>query len=206
MNSEYDRLVKLLLIGNAGVGKSCLLSRYCDDLYDSSSLSTIGVDFKIKSVTINDKNVRVQIWDTAGQERYRSISSSYYRGAHGAIIIYDITNSTSFMDVNKWVEEVTAPAENITLLLVGCKCDQERKREVTYEEGETKARELRCDFFEVSSRTKIGVEEVFDKIATTIVNKYQNNHCVIGKNHYNESINITLKSTPTVKQPRTKIC
>ena len=101
MNSEYDYLFKLLLIGDSGVGKSCLLLRFADDTYTESYISTIGVDFKIRTIQLDGKTIKLQIWDTAGQERFRTITSSYYRGAHGIIVVYDTTDSDSFEHVRR---------------------------------------------------------------------------------------------------------
>uniref|UniRef100_A0A915I0H3 Uncharacterized protein n=1 Tax=Romanomermis culicivorax TaxID=13658 RepID=A0A915I0H3_ROMCU len=99
MNPEYDYLFKLLLIGDSGVGKSCLLLRFADDTYTDSYISTIGVDFKIRTIELDGKTIKLQIWDTAGQERFRTITSSYYRGAHGIIVVYDITDQVSIRTV-----------------------------------------------------------------------------------------------------------
>ena len=103
---EYDYLFKILLIGDSGVGKSCLLVRFADDTYADSYINTIGVDFKIRTIDINSKTVKLQIWDTAGQERFRTITSSYYRGAHGIIIAYDITDKESFQNLRQWLFEI----------------------------------------------------------------------------------------------------
>merc|ERR1712184_163282 len=126
---DYDYLFKLLLIGDSGVGKSCLLLRFADDTYTDSYISTIGVDFKIRTVDLDTKTIKLQIWDTAGQERFRTITSSYYRGAHGIIIVYDITDVESFNNVRQWLFEIDRFAsENVNKLLVGNKCDLVSKR------------------------------------------------------------------------------
>ena len=106
MNSEYDYLFKLLLIGDSGVGKSCLLLRFADDTYTESYISTIGVDFKIRTIELDGKTIKLQIWDTAGQERFRTITSSYYRGAHGIIVVFDVTDQESFNNVKQWLHEI----------------------------------------------------------------------------------------------------
>merc|ERR1711898_6342 len=103
MNAEYDYLFKLLLIGDSGVGKSCLLLRFADDTYSESYISTIGVDFKIRTIEHDGKRIKLQIWDTAGQERFRTITSSYYRGAHGIIVVYDVTELDTFHAVERWM-------------------------------------------------------------------------------------------------------
>ncbi|GMH25670.1 hypothetical protein Nepgr_027513 [Nepenthes gracilis] len=124
MSNEYDYLFKLLLIGDSSVGKSCLLLRFADDSYVDSYISTIGVDFKIRTVELDGKTIKLQIWDTAGQERFRTITSSYYRGAHGIIIVYDVTEMESFNNVKQWLNEIDRYAnDSVCKLLVGNKCD-----------------------------------------------------------------------------------
>merc|ERR1712023_429870 len=125
---DYDYLFKLLLIGDSGVGKSSLLLRFADDTYTQSYISTIGVDFKIRTVELEGKTIKLQIWDTAGQERFRTITSSYYRGAHGIIVVYDVTDIDSFNNVKQWLCEIDRYAcENVNKLLVGNKCEWKTK-------------------------------------------------------------------------------
>ncbi|KAG2149398.1 ras-related protein rab-1A-like protein, partial [Suillus clintonianus] len=132
--SEYDYLFKLLLIGDSGVGKSCLLLRFADDTYTESYISTIGVDFKIRTIELEGKTVKLQIWDTAeGQERFRTITSSYYRGAHGIIVVYDVTDNDTFTNVKQWLQEIDRYAsEGVNKLLVGNKSDLTSKKVVEY--------------------------------------------------------------------------
>lgn len=131
-----DYLFKLLLIGDSGVGKSCLLLRFADDTYTESFISTIGVDFKIRTIDLEGKTVKLQIWDTAGQERFRTITSSYYRGAHGIIVVYDITDAESFSNVRMWLKEVERyGSEGVCKLLVGNKSDLANRRAVEYASG-----------------------------------------------------------------------
>lgn len=131
--SFSDYLFKLLLIGDSGVGKSCLLLRFADDTYTESYISTIGVDFKIRTIDLDGKTIKLQIWDTAGQERFRTITSSYYRGAHGIIVVYDCTDQETFNNVKQWLEEIDRYAcDNVNKLLVGNKCDLHTKKVVDY--------------------------------------------------------------------------
>lgn len=169
MNSEYDYLFKLLLIGNSGVGKSCLLLRFSDDTYSNDYISTIGVDFKIKTVELDGKTVKLQIWDTAGQERFRTITSSYYRGSHGIIIVYDVTDQESFNGVNMWLQEIDRYATSSVLkLLVGNKCDLTDKRVVEYDVAKEFADANNMPFLETSALDSTNVEEAFLTMAREI--------------------------------------
>ena len=172
MNPEYDYLFKLLLIGDSGVGKSCLLLRYADDAYSDSYITTIGVDFKIRTVDIDGKTVKLQIWDTAGQERFRTITSSYYRGANGIIIVYDVTDQDSFNNVKQWLHEIDRYAnENVNKLLVGNKCDLTAKKVVSYETAKELADNLNIEFIETSAKNATNVETAFLTMAREIMKK-----------------------------------
>lgn len=169
MNAEYDYLFKLLLIGDSGVGKSCLLLRFADDTYTESYISTIGVDFKIRTVELDGKTIKLQIWDTAGQERFRTITSSYYRGAHGIIVVYDVTDSESFNNVKQWLHEIDRYAsENVNKLLVGNKADLTSKRSVTFDQGKEFADSLGIEFLETSAKNATNVEKAFMTMASQI--------------------------------------
>lgn len=169
MNPEYDYLFKLLLIGDSGVGKSCFLLRFADDTYTESYISTIGVDFKIRTIEQDQKTVKMQIWDTAGQERFRTITSSYYRGAHGIIIVYDVTDRDSFNDVKNWMQEIEKYAmENVNKLLVGNKCDLSNKKVVTYDEGKELADSYGIRFVETSAKNAHNVDQAFHLMAGEI--------------------------------------
>ena len=116
---KYDHLLKLLLIGDSGVGKSCILLRYSDDSFTSSYITTIGIDFKIKNLVIDNSKAKLQIWDTAGQERFRTITTAYYRGAMGILVVYDVTNLDSFQSVRNWLKQIDANAgPHVVRLLV----------------------------------------------------------------------------------------
>ncbi|KAM8768003.1 ras-related protein ORAB-1-like [Acanthopagrus schlegelii] len=169
MNPEYDYLFKLLLIGDSGVGKSCLLLRFADDTYTESYISTIGVDFKIRTIDMDGKTVKLQIWDTAGQERFRTITSSYYRGAHGIIIVYDVTEQESFNNVKQWLDEIDRYAcENVSRLLVGNKSDLVSKKVVDAATAQELASSLKVSFLETSARSSDNVERAFLTMASEI--------------------------------------
>ncbi|WVQ77485.1 GTP-binding protein ypt1 [Cryptococcus sp. DSM 104548] len=159
---EYDYLFKLLLIGDSGVGKSCLLLRFADDTYTESYISTIGVDFKIRTIELEGKTVKLQIWDTAGQERFRTITSSYYRGAHGIIVVYDVTDRDTYTNVKQWLQEIDRYAvEGVNKLLVGNKSDLATKKVVEYAEAKSFADELGIPFLETSAKNATNVEQAF---------------------------------------------
>jgi len=172
MNPEYDYLFKLLLIGDSGVGKSCLLLRFADDTYTESYISTIGVDFKIRTIELDGKTIKLQIWDTAGQERFRTITSSYYRGAHGIIVVYDITDAQTFASVKQWLSEIERFAcENVNRLLVGNKCDMKDKRKVESATAKEFADSLGIPFIETSAKNALNVEVAFTTMASEIKKK-----------------------------------
>ena len=166
--AEYDFLLKLLLIGDSGVGKSCLLLRFADNSYTDSYISTIGVDFKIRNMEIDGKKAKLQIWDTAGQERFRTITSSYYRGAHGIIIVYDITDQETFNNVRNWLQEIDKFAsDNVNKLLVGNKSDRS-DRQVDTNQARDFAASLGIPFIETSAKTAANVEQAFLKMTSDI--------------------------------------
>ncbi|KAI0035741.1 P-loop containing nucleoside triphosphate hydrolase protein [Vararia minispora EC-137] len=177
--SEYDYLFKLLLIGDSGVGKSCLLLRFADDTYTESYISTIGVDFKIRTIELEGKTVKLQIWDTAGQERFRTITSSYYRGAHGIIVVYDVTDNDTFTNVKQWLQEIDRYAsEGVNKLLVGNKSDLTSKKVVEYSVAKARsnstllslefADQLSIPFLETSAKNATNVEQAFLTMAKQI--------------------------------------
>lgn len=176
MNPEYDYLFKLLLIGDSGVGKSCLLIRFADDRYDESYISTIGVDFKIRTIELDEdgskKTVKLQIWDTAGQERFRTITSSYYRGAHGIIIVYDCTEKETFENVRQWLEEIERYAfDNVNKLLIGNKSDLTERKAVDTAVAKEFADQHGMPFFETSAKNATNVEQAFTQMAVEIKNR-----------------------------------
>ncbi|CAF1256146.1 unnamed protein product [Rotaria sordida] len=161
-NSEYDHLLKLLLIGDADVGKSSLLFRFADDTFNESYLATIGVDFETRTMNHNGKTVKFQIWDTSGQERFRTITSSYYRGAHGIIIVYDVTNAKSFENIKMWLQIIDRNAnQNVKKLLVGNKSDLTSNRIVDHTKAKKFADSLSISYVETSAKNSTNVEQIF---------------------------------------------
>jgi small GTP-binding protein len=167
---DPDLLLKLVLIGDSGVGKSNLLGRFVRHNFNPESKTTIGVEFATKMLQVKGKSVKAQIWDTAGQERYRAITSSYYRGAVGAMVLYDITSTLTFKSVPKWLRELREHAEaNVIVMLVGNKVDCEEERSVSSEEAATLAQREHLLFIETSAKEATNVTDAFDRLISEIV-------------------------------------
>ncbi|KAG8851014.1 hypothetical protein FRB96_009496 [Tulasnella sp. 330] len=164
--------IKLLLIGNSSVGKSSLLLRFADETFltEDESSATIGVDFRVSKMEVNGRRVKLSIWDTAGQERFRTITSSYYRGAQGIILVYDVSNRESFEALPRWLSEVeTYVNAAVIKILVGNKVDKEFSRAVSVEEGAKFAERMGTLFVEASAKTSVGVHEAFQEVVTQII-------------------------------------
>ena len=175
-DSSYEIIFKTLIIGDANVGKSNLLIRYVKNEYIPDMKSTVGVEFGSKILKIFGINIKVQIWDTAGQERYRSVTSSYYKGSKGVLIVYDISNYNSFESVDRWINEFRMKSdENSAIVLVGNKNDNEELRKVTIEEGEEKAKKYNLGFFETSAKDGKNVDEAFKCLFEKVVENYKKN-------------------------------
>lgn len=166
---QEDYKIKIIVVGDSGVGKTNLINRFASDKFDTNSKATIGVEFVYKTLKINKEVIKVEVWDTAGQERYRAITSSYYKGAKGAIIVYDITNEDSFNNVESWMNEVTKQGKtDMQFLLVGNKKDLINDRKVTEQKGIDKAKELNMNLFEASALEKTNVNEAFNYLVKEI--------------------------------------
>ena len=174
-NDPKEHSLKILLLGDTTVGKTCFLKRYTDDTFQDAYLSTIGFDFTFKYITLKSgKKVKVQLWDTAGQERFRTIAKSYYKGAHGIILIFDVTNRKSFDNIKNWLIQIKEEAPNRTcVILVANKIDSE-ERVIKKEEGENLAKINNLKFFEASAKENINVTEAFESIAEDIDTRQTN--------------------------------
>ncbi|GAA0148696.1 hypothetical protein Leryth_004247 [Lithospermum erythrorhizon] len=168
-DDEYDYLFKVVLIGDSGVGKSNLLSRFTRNEFCLESKSTIGVEFATRTLQVEGRTVKAQIWDTAGQERYRAITSAYYRGALGALLVYDVTKPTTFENVSRWLKELRDHADsNIVIMLIGNKTDLKHLRAVNTEDAQSFAEREGLSFIETSALEAINVEKAFQTILSEI--------------------------------------
>lgn len=169
-DSDVIATLKLLVIGDSGVGKSSLLMRFIHDTFDQDQGPTIGVDFKSKTIDVAGNKVKLTIWDTAGQERFRTLTASYYRGAHGVILVYDVSERSSFDHVTMWLDELNVYATNSNLIkmLVANKIDKPN-RDVTNKEGMNYARDNQMLFIEASAKDKKGVKQAFDEVTEKIL-------------------------------------
>ncbi|XP_055679966.1 ras-related protein Rab-43 [Lutzomyia longipalpis] len=175
VDDTFDFLFKIVLIGDCGVGKSCVVERFKSGNFVERHGNTIGVDFSMKTINIEGKKIKLQIWDTAGQERFRTITQSYYRSANGVIIVYDITKRSSFLNLQRWIEEVRRyTASSVILILIGNKCDMESLREVEFSEAEAM-----CEFvpeilfvMETSAKENTNVEEAFLCLANELKRRH----------------------------------
>jgi small GTP-binding protein len=160
--TNYDHIFKVLLLGDSSVGKTCFLLRFSDETFTENHISTIGLDYRLKMVSVNEAKIKLQIWDTAGQDRFRAITKNYYKGAHGIILLYDVTNINSFNNIKNWISQIKENStEKVKICLVGNKCDMTGMRKIQYEDGEKLAQEHDLKFIESSAKNNINVEETF---------------------------------------------
>ena len=172
MTSEPSITFKILTIGESGVGKTCILRRFVENKFLKNHLATIGIDFKTKTLNINNQEIKLKIWDTAGQERFRNITTQYYKGADGIVLVYDVTDEASYEKIKDWMDQILSNTqqEEIGLVLLGNKCDME-PRNVTEDQGKKMAEELKISYFETSALTGQGIKEAFEQLTRDIMKK-----------------------------------
>ena len=169
--NDYEYLFKILLVGNSNVGKSSLFLRFVDEIWKENFVPTIGVDFKIKSIKINNKIIKLQIWDTAGQERFKSILSSYYKGANGILLLYDITNLNSFKSLSNWLIDIEKnSSKNVKKILIGNKCDLNELRKIPMNKGKEFADTYNMKFIETSAKNNVNINECFNILGKELIN------------------------------------
>ena len=167
-----DLKAKILTLGESTVGKTSILNKFTDNIFSNRQLPTIGIDFKIKNVKIGELNIELKIWDTAGQERYRNMTKQYFKGADGILLIFDLTKRDTFDKIYQWIEQLNdySTTYDISIVLIGNKKDLPN-REISFEEGKMKAKELNVEYFETSAKTGENINEVFINLSTKILEK-----------------------------------
>eukprot|EP00105_Crassostrea_gigas_P008075 XP_011422531.1 PREDICTED: ras-related protein Rab-13 [Crassostrea gigas] len=200
MSKRYDVLMRLLLIGETGVGKTCVLCRYASEEFIDSHITTIGIDFKMKTISLGGKTIKVQIWDTAGQERFESITKQFYRRAQGVILVYDITSKSSFEAVPKWLNYVRQfGREDVSVLLMGNKKDKEVNRQVLEEEGRKFAKDNSLLFYETSAKESANLEKAFYSLCEDVILKEKEKDKLSTENNNHEVQNEEVGTKDTTQ-------
>ena len=172
MEDEYEMMFKIVLVGDASVGKTNIMSKYLKNEFHEDSKATVGVEFGSKQFTVEGHKIKAQIWDTAGQERYKAMTSAYFKGAKGAFIVYDITSKSSFESVDRWLNDLRVSADkNLTVIIIGNKCDLEQQRDVKKEQGEEKSKSNGVAFMETSALSGENIDKAFDKMVNEVFKK-----------------------------------
>ena len=171
-DDNYEVMFKVVLVGDSSVGKTNIMSKYLKNEFHEDSKATVGVEFGSKQFTVEGHQIKAQIWDTAGQERYKAITSAYYKGAKGAFVVYDITRKQSFDSVDRWINDIKAAADkNLTIIIIGNKCDLEDQRQVKKEQGEEKAKSNEVAFMETSAFSGENLDKAFEKMVNEVFKK-----------------------------------
>ena len=206
-DEEYSMIFKIILIGDSGVGKTNILSRYVNNTFSESTKSTVGVELGCKIEEINNTKIKIQIWDTAGQERYKSITNTYYKGSKGALIVYDISRKESFKNVDKWIGDLKEYGEeNACILLIGNKCDLENDRQVSIDEVTKKAEQYKIGFCETSAKNAKNIDYAFKTLIKQISEKIPNNDEKYGNksNVVSTGVSLETKIIAEEKRPKSK--
>ena len=172
-SEEYEMMIKVILIGDSGVGKTNIMSKFLKNQFLEDSKATVGVEFGSKLFIQQGHKIKAQIWDTAGQEKYKAITSAYYKGSKGALVIYDITQKETFANIEKWVNDLKCKGDpKITIIIIGNKNDLEEKRQISKEQGEEKAKSFGCAFLETSAFSGDNIEKAFEMMVKEIYDKF----------------------------------
>ena len=200
-NDDYEFIFKVLLLGNSNVGKSSLFLRFVDDIWNDTFVPTIGVDFKIKTFDIDEKRIKMQIWDTAGQERFKNIIASYYRGAHGILLIYDVTDKDSFKNLSNWLIEIEKNAsKNVLKFLIGNKTDLEEKRVISYNQAKEFADSYGLKYIETSAKKNLNVNEAFATLGRELMVASEDKRIV--KQKQNKKISVAKMEDLNIQKRR----
>ena len=192
IEEDYDEKIKLMILGDSTVGKTALLRKYCKNEFLGKYITTIGIDFQIKYINLNNKKIRLQIWDTAGQERYRIITKNYFKASDGFIIVYDITNRETFNNINNWIEQITTiVGENVKCILFGNKNDLINQRQIQKEEGKELSQKYKWNFFETSAKSGDNVEEGFKSIIIDVMSDIK-------------TVQLKRRNSSVLKKPKNK--
>ncbi len=203
LQKEYLRF-KLIIVGDTGVGKTNIIGKYIADSFNENTKSTVGVEFFTKSFKINEDFIKLEIWDTAGQERYKSITSAYYKGSNGALLVYDITRTATFDDIEKWINEVKDVVEGeLKFVLVGNKCDLENERKVETETALAKAQKLKMPLIETSAFNPKNRQKVFKNILIDVYKNFKKEKKEkTDKKNLNEGIKIDIEEGKQKKEDK----
>ena len=205
---DYDYLFKILILGDSFVGKTNILKRFVHNEFDSTTKETVGVEFDSKNYNFGEKTIKAQIWDTAGQERYRSVTKAYYKGAKGALLVYDISRRITFENIDNWIIDLrTNGDKDILIILIGNKSDLNSKREVNKDEAENKAEQYNIAFLETSAKNGDNIDKAFGELVEQV---YNANKTSIEKNDVkvegNNEDGISLQKDDVDEQKKTKGC
>ena len=203
---EYEMMVKVILIGDSGVGKTNIMSKFLKNQFMEESKATIGVEFGSKLFNHEGHKIKAQIWDTAGQEKYKAITGAYYKGSKGALVVYDITQKKTFENIEKWINDLKAAGDpKITIILIGNKNDLDDKRQVSKDQGEEKARSFGCAFLETSAYSGDNIDKAFNLMVKEIYEKFSNDstgedELAPGSNGNGKDVNLDKVNDKNIKK------